>query len=42
MLKQRTLKTAVQTTGVGLHTGIKVVLNIRPAPVDNGIVFVRT
>ena len=41
MLKQRTLKTAVQTTGVGLHTGVKVVLNIRPAPVDNGIVFVR-
>ncbi len=42
MLKQRTLKTAVQTTGVGLHTGVKVVLNIRPAPVDNGIVFVRS
>jgi UDP-3-O-[3-hydroxymyristoyl] N-acetylglucosamine deacetylase len=42
MLKQRTLKTAVQTTGVGLHTGVKVSLNIRPAPVDSGIVFVRT
>lgn len=42
MLKQRTLKTSVQTTGVGLHTGVKVVLNIRPAPVDTGIVFVRS
>jgi UDP-3-O-[3-hydroxymyristoyl] N-acetylglucosamine deacetylase len=42
MLKQRTLKSAVQTTGVGLHTGVKVVLKIRPAPVDNGIVFVRS
>ncbi len=42
MLKQRTLKTSVQTTGVGLHTGAKVVLNIRPAPVNTGILFVRT
>ena len=42
MLKQRTLKTAVQTTGIGLHSGVKVVLNIRPAPVDTGIVFLRS
>lgn len=42
MVKQRTLKNSVQTTGVGLHTGVKVTLNLRPAPVDMGIVFVRT
>lgn len=42
MLKQRTLKTTVHTVGIGLHTGVKVSLTLRPAPVDTGIVFVRT
>ncbi len=42
MVKQRTLKNSVQTTGVGLHTGVKVTLQLRPAPVDTGIVFVRS
>jgi UDP-3-O-[3-hydroxymyristoyl] N-acetylglucosamine deacetylase len=42
MLQQRTLKTAVETTGVGLHSGVKSQLRIRPAPVDTGICFVRT
>jgi UDP-3-O-[3-hydroxymyristoyl] N-acetylglucosamine deacetylase len=42
MLKQRTLKTAVSTTGVGLHTGEKVRLALRPAPVNTGIVFCRS
>ncbi len=42
MLKQRTLKAPAKTVGVGLHTGVKVVLNIRPAPVDTGILFVRS
>src|SRR3954471_3940670 len=42
MLKQRTLKTSVRATGVGVHTGQKVVLVLRPAPVDNGIVFCRS
>ncbi len=42
MVKQRTLKNPVQTTGVGLHTGVKVTLQLRPAPVDTGIVFVRS
>jgi UDP-3-O-[3-hydroxymyristoyl] N-acetylglucosamine deacetylase len=42
MIKQRTLKTAVRATGVGLHTGAKVVLAMRPAPVDTGIVFCRS
>jgi len=41
MLRQRTLKAPVKTTGVGLHTGAKVVLELRPAPVDTGIVFKR-
>jgi UDP-3-O-[3-hydroxymyristoyl] N-acetylglucosamine deacetylase len=42
MLQQRTLKTAVETTGVGLHSGLKSHLRIRPAPVNTGICFVRS
>ena len=42
MLKQRTLKTAIKTTGVGVHTGARVDLGLRPAPADSGIVFNRT
>lgn len=42
MVKQRTLKRSVQTTGVGLHTGKKVVLTLRPAPENTGIVYRRT
>jgi UDP-3-O-[3-hydroxymyristoyl] N-acetylglucosamine deacetylase len=41
MLKQRTLKGSIKTTGVGLHTGARVDLNLRPAPPDTGIVFHR-
>jgi UDP-3-O-[3-hydroxymyristoyl] N-acetylglucosamine deacetylase len=41
MLKQRTLKTTIKTTGVGLHTGARVELALRPAPADAGIVFHR-
>lgn len=41
MVKQRTLKTTVQATGVGLHTGEKVYLTLRPAPANSGIVFRR-
>ncbi len=41
MLRQRTLKKKISTTGVGLHTGAKVVLTMRPASVDAGIVFRR-
>lgn len=41
MLKQRTVKQEVRTTGVGLHSGTKVVLTLRPAAVDTGIVFRR-
>lgn len=41
MLKQRTLKTLIRATGVGLHTGQKVVMTLRPAQPDTGIVFRR-
>lgn len=41
MIKQRTLKNIIRATGVGLHTGEKVYLTLRPAPVDTGIVFTR-
>ncbi|WP_081610798.1 MULTISPECIES: UDP-3-O-acyl-N-acetylglucosamine deacetylase [unclassified Thioalkalivibrio] len=41
MIRQRTLKNSIRATGVGLHTGEKVVLTLRPAPVNTGIVFHR-
>ncbi|MDH5378396.1 MAG: UDP-3-O-acyl-N-acetylglucosamine deacetylase [Gammaproteobacteria bacterium] len=41
MIKQRTLKNIIRATGVGLHTGEKVYLTLRPAPVDAGIIFRR-
>jgi len=41
MVKQRTLKNIVRATGVGLHTGEKVYLTLRPAAADTGIVFRR-
>jgi len=41
MIKQRTLKNVIRATGVGLHTGEKVYLTLRPAAIDNGIVFRR-
>jgi UDP-3-O-[3-hydroxymyristoyl] N-acetylglucosamine deacetylase len=41
MLRQRTLKSIVSASGVGLHTGQKVRISLRPAPVDSGIVFRR-
>ena len=42
MLNQRTLKNSIRATGVGLHTGKKVLMTLRPAPPDTGIVFRRT
>ena len=41
MLKQRTLKNAIRATGVGLHTGRKVFMTLRPAAINTGIVFRR-
>jgi UDP-3-O-[3-hydroxymyristoyl] N-acetylglucosamine deacetylase len=42
MLNQRTLKNSIRATGVGLHTGRKVLMVLRPAPVNSGIAFLRT
>jgi UDP-3-O-[3-hydroxymyristoyl] N-acetylglucosamine deacetylase len=39
---QRTLRNVIRATGVGLHSGEKVYMTLRPAPVDHGIVFRRT
>jgi len=41
MIRQRTLKNVIRATGVGLHTGKKVYLVLRPAPANTGIVFRR-
>ncbi|CUX97285.1 UDP-3-O-acyl-N-acetylglucosamine deacetylase [Candidatus Hoaglandella endobia] len=41
MLKQRTLERIVQTTGVGLHTGKRVTLTLRPAPANTGVIYRR-
>ncbi|MCI5850257.1 MAG: UDP-3-O-acyl-N-acetylglucosamine deacetylase [Sutterellaceae bacterium] len=41
MLKQRTLRQSVSTVGIGLHSGRRVSLVMKPAPVDTGIVFRR-
>jgi len=41
MFKQRTLKSVIRATGVGLHTGEKVAMTLRPAPANTGIVFRR-
>lgn len=42
MLRQRTIKNSIRATGVGLHTGHKVYMTLRPAAADTGILFVRT
>ncbi|MCH1920670.1 UDP-3-O-acyl-N-acetylglucosamine deacetylase [Shewanella sp. A3A] len=42
MIFQRTVENTVKATGVGLHSGNKVTLTIRPAPVNTGIVLMRT
>jgi UDP-3-O-[3-hydroxymyristoyl] N-acetylglucosamine deacetylase len=42
MIRQRTVKTTVRATGVGLHTGHKVTMVLRPAPIDTGVVFCRS
>lgn len=42
MLQQRTLKNTIRATGVGLHSGKKVLMVLRPAPPDSGVVFRRT
>ena len=41
MIKQRTLKNVIRATGIGLHTGVKVYLTLRPAAPNTGVVFRR-
>ena len=41
MIKQRTLKNTISATGIGLHTGRKIYLTLRPAPANSGIIFRR-
>jgi UDP-3-O-[3-hydroxymyristoyl] N-acetylglucosamine deacetylase len=41
MVKQRTLKSSVSVTGVGLHSGEKVTLTLRPGPINSGVMFRR-
>ena len=41
MIRQRTLKNLIRATGVGLHTGAKVYMTLRPAPANSGIIFRR-
>jgi hypothetical protein len=42
MIRQRTLKSETRAVGVGVHSGQKVELTLRPAPPDTGVVFRRT
>ncbi len=42
MVGQRTLRNSMRATGVGLHTGQKVLMIVQPAPPDSGIVFHRS
>jgi UDP-3-O-[3-hydroxymyristoyl] N-acetylglucosamine deacetylase len=41
LIHQRTLKNLIRATGVGLHTGVKVYMTLRPAPANTGIIFRR-
>jgi UDP-3-O-[3-hydroxymyristoyl] N-acetylglucosamine deacetylase/3-hydroxyacyl-[acyl-carrier-protein] dehydratase len=41
MVKQKTIKTEISLTGVGLHTGKEVIMTFKPAPSNNGFTFVR-
>lgn len=42
MVKQKTIKTEISLSGVGLHTGKIVKMTFKPAPINNGFSFVRT
>ena len=42
MIRQRTLRNTIRATGIGLHTGDKVFLTLKPAPANTGVVFRRT
>lgn len=42
MIFQKTIKTKISLSGIGIHTGKKININLLPAPRDTGIVFIRT
>ena len=42
MIKQKTISRAIETNGIGLHTGVSVNLKLKPAPENTGYIFVRT
>ncbi|MBO6521305.1 MAG: UDP-3-O-acyl-N-acetylglucosamine deacetylase [Rhodospirillales bacterium] len=42
VVRQRTLKSSINCTGVGLHSGEKISMTMKPAPVNTGVVFHRT
>ena len=42
MAKQKTISKAIETSGIGLHTGVAVNLKLKPAPPNTGYIFVRT
>jgi UDP-3-O-[3-hydroxymyristoyl] N-acetylglucosamine deacetylase len=42
MINQKTLAKSIETSGIGLHTGVEVNLRLKPAPENTGYVFVRT
>ncbi len=42
MLRQRTLKSSIRAAGIGLHSGERIYLTVKPAAIDTGIVFRRT
>jgi len=41
MIRQRTIRKEICTTGVGLHSGKRVYMNLKPAPINTGVVFIR-
>ena len=42
MIQQRTLRTSINAKGIGLHSGVPVMMKLRPAPVNTGIIIIRT
>jgi UDP-3-O-[3-hydroxymyristoyl] N-acetylglucosamine deacetylase len=42
MIKQKTISKTIETSGIGLHTGVSVNLKLKPAPENTGYIFVRT
>jgi len=42
MIRQRTIKSKIVVSGIGVHSGHEVSLNFKPAPPDTGIIFIRT